>query len=81
MKVEIFDEKTVVPVPEKVLRLRLINIYGGTRVVAVDVEGKVVPGGHLLEIKSDGKLHRTFSVSADIGIPLDDSQRMCITGE
>ena len=45
MKVELYEPKQS---PEDVVRLRLISGFGRIKLVAVDVDGRVVNGGYLL---------------------------------
>lgn len=69
MKVEIWSGKKA---PEKVLRLRLIQITGGNiTLAAVDEYGYTLSGGNILTIGYDGKLYLSGNVSHDTGIVLD----------
>lgn len=71
MKIEIYREKHE---PDKVLRLKLEG-DGVITLCAVDADGEISSGGFLLVISERG-LKRCRYVSPDIGLALDEHDRV-----
>lgn len=67
MKIEVFGEAKP---EEKVLRLKLVEMPEGVRLVAVDEYGRTVSAGNLLTINETG-IKLNSSVSTFLGLPLD----------
>jgi len=80
MRIEVYEEKPKAK-PEKVLRLRLVEIWWHAGVVAlqaVDENGVQLPCGSLLFFYADGTVRRARTVNPNLGLPLDDAGRLVI---
>lgn len=63
---------------EKAVLLHLKKEGESTYLVAVDNNGKVLPGGYLLGFNVDGSVFRPVGVSSEFGFKLDSAGRLDI---
>ena len=70
MKIEVFDKPKV---PEKSLLLKLVNMIGGVKLIAVNELGESLHCGNILFIDKSG-IQRAWSVSEKLGLPLSGSR-------
>jgi len=78
MKVVVYKEDEV---PEQVLRLKLQSDpldKDAVYLKVVNERGEFVYCGSILKIGSDGKINRISSVNADLGLDLDEFNRVTI---
>lgn len=65
MKFTVYNKKV-----EEVVRLKLVETEDRVRLIAVDVDGVVVPGGSILSIRENG-VHLYPGISDKLGIKMD----------
>lgn len=66
---------------EKVIRLKLKEVFFGVAIVAVDDAGNELEGGNILWIDADGILRLYNNINKDIGLRLDIDRRIKIEGD
>ncbi len=74
MKLEIYNDTTTEP--EKVVRLKLVDLGHMIAVHVVDMDGETEVAGRILSFQSDGTIARTASVGSNFGFALDECGRV-----
>lgn len=74
MKIEIWEEEQ--KEEEQPLRLKLQVIGSDVELIAVDSKGSMISAGHLLAIRSSGRLFRESDISKSLGLELDSRGRV-----
>lgn len=73
-KIEKYDDDE----EDGTVRLELREDPVGVKLVAVDKYGILIPGGEILFIAEDGKLHRNTSIGISIPLATDEKGRIVI---
>ena len=74
MKLKVYGEKE----EDMVVRLKLEQDIWGINVVAVDGNGKEIPGGYLLTFRYDGTIYRSRSLNPLLGFKLNDKYEILL---